>query len=55
MFICDTEPKVGQSGWNMSFTEQLGQEVNDKYVSNHEKERRKQQEMRARLDDNKED
>ena len=42
MFICDTEPKVGP-------------EVNDKYVSNIEKERRKQEEMRARLDDNKED
>ena len=39
----------------MSFPEQLGPEVNDKYVSNIEKERRKQEEMRARLDDNKED
>ena len=47
---------VGQEfGWNMSFPEQLGPEVNDKYVSNIEKERRKQEEMRARLDDNKED
>ena len=55
MFICDTEPKVGQEfGWNMSFPEQLGSEVNDKYVSNIEKERRKQEEMRKRLD-NKED
>ena len=52
MFICDTEPKVG---WNMSFPEQLGPEVNEKYVSNIEKERRKQQEMQARLDANKED
>ena len=33
MFICDTEPKVGQEvGWNMSFPEQLGPEVNEKYV-----------------------
>ena len=56
MFICDTEPKVGQEvGWNMSFPEQLGPEVNEKYVSNIEKERRKQQEMQARLDANKED
>ena len=39
----------------MSFPEQLGPEVNDKYVSNIEKERRKQEEMRTRLDDNKED
>ena len=47
---------VGQEfGWNMSFPEQLGQEVNEKYVSNIEKERRKQQEMQARLDANKED
>ena len=38
MFICDTEPKVGQEvGWNMSFPEQLGPEVNEKYVSNIEK------------------
>ena len=35
MFICDTEPKVGQEvGWNMSFPEQLGPEVND--LSRHE-------------------
>ena len=47
---------VGQEfGWNMSFPEQLGPEVNEKYVSNIEKERRKQQEMQARLDASKED
>ena len=34
----------------MSFPEPLGPEVNDKYVSNIEKERRKQEEMRTRLD-----
>ena len=51
MFICDTEPKVGQEvGFRMSFPEQLGPEINDKYVSNIEKERRKQDEMRKRLD-----
>ena len=51
MFICDTEPKVGQEvGFNMSFPEQLGPEINEKYVSNIEKERRKQDEMRKRLD-----
>ena len=44
-------PKVGQEfGWNMSFPEQLGPEINDHYVSNIEKERRKQEEMRKRLD-----
>ena len=51
MFICDYELKVGQEvGWNMSFPEQLGEEVNDKYISNIEKERRKQEEMRQRMD-----
>ena len=55
MFICDVEPKVGQEfGWMMSFPEQLSPEVNDKYVSNIEKEHRKQKEMQARLN-NKED
>ena len=34
----------------MSFPEQLGPEINEKYVSNIEKERRKQEEMRTRLD-----
>ena len=51
MFICDYELKIGQEvGWNMSFPEQLGDEVNDKYISNIEKERRKQEEMRQRMD-----
>lgn len=51
MFICDYEPKVGQEiGWKMSFPEILGPGINDKYVSNIEKERRKQEEMRERLD-----
>ena len=35
MIISDTELKVGQSvGFNMSFLEQLGPEVNEKYLSN---------------------
>lgn len=35
MFISDYEVKVGQEvGFNMSFVEQLGAEINDKYVSN---------------------
>ena len=51
MFICDTEPRIGQEvGFRMSFPEQLGSEINGKYVSNIEKERRKQDEMRKRLD-----
>ncbi|OUP48960.1 CBO2463/CBO2479 domain-containing protein [Lachnoclostridium sp. An181] len=55
MFICDYPLKVGQElGWNMSFPEQLGPEVNEKYVSNIEKERRKQEEMRQQRIDNKE-
>ena len=56
MLLHDHPLVVGQEfGWNMSFPEQLGPEVNEKYVSNIEKERRKQQEMQARLDANKED
>ncbi len=35
MLITDYEVKVGQEvGFNMSFVEQLGNEVNDKYISN---------------------
>ncbi len=35
MLITDYEVKVGQEvGFNMSFVEQLGDEVNDKYISN---------------------
>ena len=50
MFICDTEPKIGQEfGWHMSFPEQLGPQIHEKYVSNLEKERLKQAEMSARL------
>ena len=55
MFICDYPLKVGQElGWNMSFPEQLGPEVTEKYVSNIEKERSRQQEMRRQRIDNKE-
>lgn len=35
MLISDYEIKVGQEiGFNMSFIEQLGDEVNEKYISN---------------------
>ena len=36
MLITDYEPKVGQEvGFNMSFIEQLGPEINEAYVSNY--------------------
>ena len=35
MLISDYEVKIGQEvGFNMSFVEQLGEEINDKYISN---------------------
>ena len=35
MLISDYEIKVGQEvGFNMSFIEQLGDEINEKYISN---------------------
>lgn len=35
MLISDYEIKVGQEvGFNMSFVEQLGDEINEKYISN---------------------
>ena len=35
MFISDYEIKIGQEvGFNMSFVEQLGNEINEKYISN---------------------
>lgn len=49
MFISDYEIKVGQEvAWNMSFVEQLGPEVNDKYISNLETYTRRQKEMREK-------
>lgn len=46
MLITDYEIKVGQEvAWNMSFVEQLGPEINDKYVSNLETYTRRQKEM----------
>ena len=39
MLISDYEVKVGQEvGFNMSFIEQLGPEVNEKYISNIQKQ-----------------
>lgn len=48
MLITDYEIKVGQEvGWNMSFIEQLGEEVNEKYISNLETYQKRQAAMRA--------
>ncbi len=49
MFISDYEIKVGQEvAWNMSFVEQLGPEVNEKYISNLDTYLRRQKEMREK-------
>lgn len=51
MLITDYELKVGQEvGWNMSFIEQLGPKVNEKYVSNLEKTNRRSIPVRAPRD-----
>lgn len=56
MLITDYEIKVGQEvGWNMSFIEQLGSEVNEKYISNLETYQKRQQAMRAAQEENKEE
>ena len=53
MMITDYPLKVGQEvAWNMSFVEQLGPEVNDKYVSNLDVYNRRQAEMRAKNETN---
>lgn len=55
MFITDYEIKVGQEvAWNMSFIEQLGPEVNEKYVSNLDTYTRRQKEMREKNQKNEE-
>ncbi len=55
MMITDYPLKVGQEvAWNMSFVEQLGPEVNEKYVSNLDVYNRRQAEARAKNDANKE-
>ena len=46
MLISDYPLKAGQEvAWNMSFIEQLGPEVNNKYISNLEASNRRQEEM----------
>jgi hypothetical protein len=55
MLITDYPLAVGQEvAWNMSFIEQLGPEVNDKYVSNLDIYNRRQEEMRKANANNKE-
>ena len=55
MLITDYPIKVGQEvAWNMSFVEQLGPEANEKYVSNLDTYTRRQEEMRAKNQNNKE-
>ena len=55
MLITDYPLVVGQEvAWNMSFIEQLGPEVNDKYISNLEASNRRQEEMHKADRNNKE-
>lgn len=55
MFISDYEIKVGQEvAWNMSFVEQMGSEVNEKYISNLDTYLRRQKEMREKNQKNEE-
>lgn len=49
MLITDYPIEVGQEvAWNMSFIEQLGPEVNEKYMSNLTTYKRRQEEMRTK-------
>jgi hypothetical protein len=55
MLITDYPLKVGQEvAWNMSFVEQLGPEVNDKYISNLNTYQKRQEEMRKKNMESKE-
>lgn len=50
MLISDYEIKVGQEvGFNMSFVEQLGDEINEKYISNLKNRNKKIDEMSNKL------
>ena len=53
--IPDYPIKVGQEvAWNMSFVEQMGPEINEKYVSNLDIYKRRQKEMRELSENNEE-
>ncbi|WP_461809670.1 CBO2463/CBO2479 domain-containing protein [Faecalimonas sp.] len=55
MLITDYPLVVGQEvAWNMSFIEQLGPEANDKYISNLDVYKRRQEEARLKNANNKE-
>lgn len=55
MMITDYPLKVGQEvAWNMSFVEQIGPEPNEKYISNLDTLKRRQEEKRAQNQNNKE-
>lgn len=55
MLITDYPLEVGQEvAWNMSFVEQMGPQVNDKYISNLDTYTRRQEQMRAQNENNKE-
>lgn len=55
MLITDYPIKVGQEvAWNMSFVEQLGPDINEKYISNLDTYNRRQKEMREKNLNNKE-
>ena len=55
MLITDYPLKVGQEvAWNMSFVEQMGPEINDKYISNLQTYTRRQKEMREKNQKNEE-
>ena len=55
MMITDYPLKVGQEvAWNMSFVEQMGPQVNEKYISNLDTYTRRQKEMREKNQKNEE-
>jgi hypothetical protein len=55
MIISDTELKVGQTvSWNMSFIEQNGPEINEKYISNIDARKRRPYET-ASINNNEEE
>ena len=55
MLITEYPLVVGQAvAWNMSFVEQLGPEANDKYVSNLDVYKRRQEEARKNNENDKE-
>lgn len=52
MLISDYPLVVGQEvAWNMSFIEQLGPKANEKYVSNLDTYKRRQEEMKSQNED----